>query len=516
MNFIVGVLLLLMQEEPAFWCLVIICETILPGYFQQDMKTHLVDQEVLYELASGSVPKVCAVLDTVGCPLHAVASAWFMALFANSLPWESALRVWDVVFFEQTKAPLFQTALALLELDQMTLRNASAGVGGVGGTDGTTGTGSSGTNRTDGTSKTCKPQFPGGGAFELAATMASRAFDASTLLAHATCVHADVTIGVVEALFAKHEARMEREGVFDLKRGSNDDDTVVSRDDDNVVSLVSLDGDTLVPLTQSIKTPGKSKKGHETGDGKSCPSGQKLTKAAPSSGSATVSEESCDFSSDEEKNDGWSPTGVPVPTTRAKEIDANRTVAPAGGQTRSRERRWVERLARGGKRSGDANAFDANAFDANATETNATEPSLDAPQSSRANDDSRTTQETQGLDSVGVASAVTSIELVVTHDTWNSATDGVRISSLERKVRALTLKLAESARRIALYETRLAAAVVLADKQSGDLENKDATIQRLTRALAQRDDVITTHDSEYLTAHKLAIAAGRERLSAKE
>ena len=79
------------------------------------------------------------------------------------------------------------TALAVMELDQSASR------------------------RDDGKRKTTFA----GGTFEAATTMASRAFDASQLVMHATCGHADVTWPVIEALFAKHAARMEREGRFD-------------------------------------------------------------------------------------------------------------------------------------------------------------------------------------------------------------------------------------------------------------------------------------------------------------
>jgi hypothetical protein len=120
MNFVCGVLLLLMEEEAAFWALTQILRVILPDYFAiaGEMRTHRVDQEVLRALALDKTPRVVRALDDAGCPLHAVASSWFMALFANALPWETALRVWDVTLFERTRAPLFQTALAILELDQ--------------------------------------------------------------------------------------------------------------------------------------------------------------------------------------------------------------------------------------------------------------------------------------------------------------------------------------------------------------------------------------------------------------
>ena len=118
MNFVCGVLLLLMEEEAAFWALTQILRVILPDYFaiRGQMRTHRVDQEVLRELAEARTPRVVRALDEAGCPLHAVASSWFMALFANALPWETALRVWDVTLFERTRAPLFQTALAVMEL----------------------------------------------------------------------------------------------------------------------------------------------------------------------------------------------------------------------------------------------------------------------------------------------------------------------------------------------------------------------------------------------------------------
>jgi hypothetical protein len=160
MNFIAGVFLLLMEEEAAFWSLSQVLKLILPEYFEVKgaMKAHLVDQEVLRELAELKTPALVKALDENGCPLHAVASAWFMALFANALPWETCLRVWDVTLFERTRTPLFQTALAVMELDQMTTRKGD------------------------------KSRV-----FETATTMASRAFDASALVTHATCGHADVT-----------------------------------------------------------------------------------------------------------------------------------------------------------------------------------------------------------------------------------------------------------------------------------------------------------------------------------
>jgi len=45
-----------------------------------------------------------------------VTGPWFLSIFMNMLPWESVLRVWDVLLFEGNRVMLFRTALALMEL----------------------------------------------------------------------------------------------------------------------------------------------------------------------------------------------------------------------------------------------------------------------------------------------------------------------------------------------------------------------------------------------------------------
>ena len=47
MNFIAALLLLMMEEEPAFWCLGSLVEDVLPGYNSNTMLASAVDQAVL-------------------------------------------------------------------------------------------------------------------------------------------------------------------------------------------------------------------------------------------------------------------------------------------------------------------------------------------------------------------------------------------------------------------------------------------------------------------------------------
>ena len=48
MNFVVAVLLLVVDEETAFYCLCTVVEKILPGHFHPDMAMTLVDQVALH------------------------------------------------------------------------------------------------------------------------------------------------------------------------------------------------------------------------------------------------------------------------------------------------------------------------------------------------------------------------------------------------------------------------------------------------------------------------------------
>jgi len=74
-----------------------------------------VDQLVLEELVREKFPKLANHLDYLGLQVAWVTGPWFLSIFTNVLPWESVLRVWDVLLFDGNRVMLFRTALALLE-----------------------------------------------------------------------------------------------------------------------------------------------------------------------------------------------------------------------------------------------------------------------------------------------------------------------------------------------------------------------------------------------------------------
>ncbi|XP_020099625.1 TBC1 domain family member 8B-like isoform X2 [Ananas comosus] len=116
MNFFAGLLLLLMPEENAFWTLTGIIDDYFDGYYSEEMIESQVDQLVLEELVRERFPKLVNHLDYLGVQVAWVTGPWFLSIYMNMLPWESVLRVWDVLLFDGNRVMLFRTALALMEL----------------------------------------------------------------------------------------------------------------------------------------------------------------------------------------------------------------------------------------------------------------------------------------------------------------------------------------------------------------------------------------------------------------
>ncbi|XP_065870406.1 uncharacterized protein [Euphorbia lathyris] len=116
MNFFAALLLLLMPEENAFWTLMGIIDDYFDGYYSEEMIESQVDQHVFEELVRERFPKLVNHLDYLGVQVGWVTGPWFLSIFMNMLPWESVLRIWDVLLFEGNRVMLFRTGLALLEL----------------------------------------------------------------------------------------------------------------------------------------------------------------------------------------------------------------------------------------------------------------------------------------------------------------------------------------------------------------------------------------------------------------
>ncbi|XP_062065944.1 TBC1 domain family member 8 isoform X2 [Lepus europaeus] len=113
MNILTSVLLLYAKEEEAFWLLVAVCERMLPDYFNHRVIGAQVDQSVFEELIRERLPELAEHMQDLSA-LASVSLSWFLTLFLNIMPLESAVNVVDCFFYDGIKA-IFQLGLAVLE-----------------------------------------------------------------------------------------------------------------------------------------------------------------------------------------------------------------------------------------------------------------------------------------------------------------------------------------------------------------------------------------------------------------
>jgi TBC1 domain family member 2B len=113
MNFIVGVALLLLDVEDAFWLLVAITECHLTDYYDSHLFGAQVDQYVLKDLLQQRAPDISDHFQRYDVEIPSLTLNWFLAIFIDSVPFETLLRLWDCFLLEGSKV-LFRFALALL------------------------------------------------------------------------------------------------------------------------------------------------------------------------------------------------------------------------------------------------------------------------------------------------------------------------------------------------------------------------------------------------------------------
>ncbi|CCC67550.1 hypothetical protein NCAS_0A09920 [Naumovozyma castellii] len=149
MNFIAGLLLLFLDEERAFWMLVIITSRYLPGVHDVNLEGVNIDQGVLMLCVKEYLPEIWSYIAPItnkkGAsnnrrttsstsrknrsliikneflyrlpPITLCTASWFMSCFIGILPIETTLRVWDCMFYEESHF-LFKISLSILKLSE--------------------------------------------------------------------------------------------------------------------------------------------------------------------------------------------------------------------------------------------------------------------------------------------------------------------------------------------------------------------------------------------------------------
>ena len=136
LNFLAGLLLLFLSEEKAFWMLHIITTVYLPGTHELSLEGTNVDLWILMVALKSTLPHIWTKVGAAGGsgddiggssrlpPISLCTTSWFMSLFIGTLPIETVLRVWDVLFYEGSRT-LFRVALTIFKLGEQRIKDVS-------------------------------------------------------------------------------------------------------------------------------------------------------------------------------------------------------------------------------------------------------------------------------------------------------------------------------------------------------------------------------------------------------
>ncbi|NWW37660.1 TBD2A protein, partial [Panurus biarmicus] len=121
-------LLVLEDEESAFWCLVYIVENLMPAdYYSETLITSQVDQRVFKDFLSEKLPRLMAHFEQYRIDVSLITFNWFLVAFVDSLVSDILLRVWDAFLYEGTKV-IFRYALAIFKYNEEEILRIQDGV----------------------------------------------------------------------------------------------------------------------------------------------------------------------------------------------------------------------------------------------------------------------------------------------------------------------------------------------------------------------------------------------------
>ncbi|XP_057859886.1 uncharacterized protein LOC131068664 isoform X2 [Cryptomeria japonica] len=123
MNYVAALLLLVMKtEEDAFWMLAVLLENVLfNDCYADNLYGCHVEQMVFKDLLAKMFPRLARHFEDLDFDVSLVATEWFLCLFAKSLPSETTMRIWDLLFSEGTNV-LFRVALAIFKTQECFLQ----------------------------------------------------------------------------------------------------------------------------------------------------------------------------------------------------------------------------------------------------------------------------------------------------------------------------------------------------------------------------------------------------------
>src|SRR5690606_38280069 len=114
-----------------YYLMVMICEYMLPEYFDSDLIGSISDQKLFDKLVKYFLPNVHNHFKEKKLPLSMVTFKWFLCLYISCIPMEATLRIFDCLFFEGFESCfLFKMGLSILkhhEKDLAKVKNSEEG-----------------------------------------------------------------------------------------------------------------------------------------------------------------------------------------------------------------------------------------------------------------------------------------------------------------------------------------------------------------------------------------------------
>lgn len=108
LNYIAGLLLLVCKdEEVTFWLLKHLLQEVTPDYHIKTMSGLIKDIGVMAQLIKTHIPDVYDhVQNRIGLSWTVILTKWLICVFAEVLPTETVLRIWDCIFSEGNKVAI--------------------------------------------------------------------------------------------------------------------------------------------------------------------------------------------------------------------------------------------------------------------------------------------------------------------------------------------------------------------------------------------------------------------------
>ncbi|XP_069779336.1 TBC1 domain family member 10A [Narcine bancroftii] len=117
MSYIAAMLLMNMQEEDAFWALVVLLgqNKYLAGFYEHSLDTIQRHAKIFQQLLKHRMPRLWQHMENLKVAPLLFITTWFLTLFTSLPCWDTVLAIWDLIILDGINI-IFSTGLCILQL----------------------------------------------------------------------------------------------------------------------------------------------------------------------------------------------------------------------------------------------------------------------------------------------------------------------------------------------------------------------------------------------------------------